>query len=195
MKLIVGLGNPDKKYQNTRHNLGFMILEKIAKDRGLSFNFDANFEAKIAESNDAKFVLPQTYMNNSGRAVSKIKNYFKIDLENIWVIHDDVDLEPGIARVVLGGSSAGHKGVQSIIDNINEGFWRIRIGIGKNERISTEDWVLEDFNNEENQRFQPVIDKVSNLVLESLSNNLKEETLKIVSGSPPSLKLRRTPKP
>ncbi|MDZ7587123.1 MAG: aminoacyl-tRNA hydrolase, partial [Patescibacteria group bacterium] len=152
MRLIVGLGNPGKEYEKTRHNLGFMVLEKIASKIGIGFRADSSFESKIAETDSdgkAKLVLPQTFMNDSGRAVAKIKNYWKINSEDILVIYDDVDLELDKVRISLGGSSAGHKGVQSIIDHLGEHFWRIRIGIGKNEKIETEKWVLQNFSDDE----------------------------------------------
>lgn len=182
MKLIVGLGNPGQQYENTRHNIGFLILDKIAQKKGLNFNLQSDFEAKMAEldiDGKAKLVLPQTYMNDSGRAVVKIKNYFKINLENIWVISDEVDLELGKIRIGQGGSSAGHKGVQSIIDNIGQEFQRIRIGVGKDEKIPTEKWVLQNFSKNESEIIDKIVDKVANLMLESLSNNLKEETINI----------------
>lgn len=159
-----------------------MVLEKIAEKKGIIFQWQSSFEAKIAEidfDGKIKLVQPQTYMNNSGRAVIKIKNYWKVISENIWVIYDDVDLEFGKIRLSLSGSSAGHKGVQSIIDNIGEDFWRLRIGLGKDEKIPIEKWVLENFSQNELKIISQVVDRVANLVLESLSNNLKEETIKI----------------
>lgn len=182
MRLIIGLGNPTEKYQNTRHNVGFMVLEKIIQKKGLTFSLQSEFESKIAEldiDGKAKLVQPQTYMNNSGRAVIKIKNYFKINSENIWVISDDVDLELGKIRIGLGGSSAGHKGVQSIIDNIGQNFWRLRVGVGKNDKIPTEKWVLENFSKKEFEIISQVVDSVTDLMLKSLSSNLKEETINI----------------
>ncbi|MFA6492991.1 MAG: aminoacyl-tRNA hydrolase [Patescibacteria group bacterium] len=182
MKLIVGLGNPGKNYEKTRHNFGFMILEKIVQKKGLIFASQTDFEARITELNidgKAKLVLPQTFMNDSGRSVQKIKNYFKINLENVWVISDDVDLELGKIRISFSGSSAGHKGVQSIIDNIGQEFWRIRVGVGKHEKVPTEKWVLENFSKNESEIVDKIVDKVADLVLESLSNNLKEETINI----------------
>lgn len=180
MKLIVGLGNPGEKYKKTRHNIGFMVLEKIALKKNVSFKTVAKLKVNIAQiENDttAKLIQPQTYMNDSGRAVEKVKNYFKIDLKDIWVIYDDVDLAPGKIRINFSGRSAGHKGVQSIIDCLGEQFWRIRIGVGKSERISTEKRVLENFSKNETEIITKVVDKAADRVIESLSNNLKEETI------------------
>lgn len=181
MRLIVGLGNPEEKYLHTRHNFGFMILEKVAQKRGVVFRLEPHYKSKFAELGDLenriKLVKPQTFMNNSGEAIKLCKEYWKIDSEDIWVIHDDVDLEFGKIKITLGGSSAGHKGIQSIIDNIGESFWRIRVGIGKDEKIPTEDWVLMNFKKKDSEILQKIIDKVSDFVIESLSNNIKEETL------------------
>ena len=183
MRLIVGLGNPGDKYQTTRHNLGFLIVEKIAEKRGVVFRLEPHYESRFAEMGDLenriKLVKPQTFMNESGRAIAKIKNYWKVDSEDIWVIHDDVDLELGKVRIALGGSSAGHKGIKSIIDNIGEHFWRIRIGIGKDEKIPTEEWVLKNFAKEEIEVVDKIIDKAAVLVLEFVSKEIKEQTITI----------------
>lgn len=179
MRLIIGLGNPGKKYEKTRHNIGFLVLEKIAEKRGVVFRLESMYESKFAELGELdsriKLVEPQTFMNESGRAVSKIKNYWKIDSEDIWVINDDVDLEFGKIRVQLAGSSAGHKGIQSIIDNIGEQFWRIRVGVGKKENIPTDEWVLKNF--DDPKKLEKIIDKVADLVIESLSKEIVEQTL------------------
>src|SRR3990172_1844689 len=139
MKLIVGLGNPEEKYFLNRHNLGFMIVEKIAEKKGIVFRLEPHYNSVFGEMGDwenrIKLVEPQSFMNSSGEAVKKCKDYWKVDSEDIWVIHDEVDLEFGKVRIVLGGSSAGHKGVQSIIDAIGENFWRIRVGVGKSDKI------------------------------------------------------------
>lgn len=179
--MVVGLGNPGKKYKKTRHNIGFLVLEKIAKKRGVVFRLEPTYEARFAElgelDNRLKLVEPQTFMNESGRAIVKIKNYWKVDSEDIWVIHDDVDLEFGKARVNLGGTSAGHKGIQSIIDNIGEEFWRIRVGIGRSEKIPTDEWVLKNF--DDPKKAKAIIDRVADFVLESLSNKIEEQTIAI----------------
>ena len=197
MRIIVGLGNPGSKYEKTRHNLGFMVLEKIARKREVVFRLEPHYESRFAEMKDLenriKLVLPQTFMNESGRAIQKCKDYWKVDSKDIWVIHDDVDLEFGKARINLDGSSAGHKGVESIIRSIGEQFWRIRVGVGKparqspdgsrrlaggSEKIPTEDWVLMNFEKNEQGKLSKIVDAVSDFVLESLSKGIKETTLK-----------------
>lgn len=181
MRLVVGLGNPGDKYENTRHNVGFLVLDKIAQKKGITFRLENMYDSRYAEigtlDDRTKLVQPQTFMNNSGQAVSKTKNFYKIDSEDIWVIHDDVDLEVGKVRVNLGGSSAGHKGVQSIIDNIGDQFWRIRVGVGRDEKIPTESWVLMNFHDE--KKVAEIIDKVSDLVLEFLSKEIAAQSINI----------------
>ncbi|MGA2667257.1 MAG: aminoacyl-tRNA hydrolase [Patescibacteria group bacterium] len=177
MKLIFGLGNPGGKYKKSRHNIGFMILDEIVQKADSHFKVDQKKEVEIAEVEKNKIIKPQTFMNNSGQAVLKVKNFFKAECNNIWVIHDDVDLDFGKVRIQHGGSSAGHKGIQSIIDQIGESFWRIRVGVGKSEKIPTEDWVLKDFEKNEKERLQFILDQTAELVLEYLVKEIKEETL------------------
>ena len=187
MRLIVGLGNPGEKYAKNRHNLGFLVLEKIAQKKEITFRLESMYESRFAEmaapamqgdlENRIKLVQPQTFMNDSGRSVEKTKNFWKVDSEDIWVIHDDVDLEFGKIRIQLGGSSAGHKGVQSIIDHIGDQFWRIKVGVGRDEKIPTESWVLMNFDNED--KLEAVVDRVADFVLESLSSEIKEQTINI----------------
>ncbi|HLB95387.1 MAG TPA: aminoacyl-tRNA hydrolase [Patescibacteria group bacterium] len=179
MKIVVGLGNPGAKYQNTRHNVGFMVLEEVANRLEIIFRNENFFLSQMAIKDKSIFVKPQTFVNQSGRAVDKIKNYQKVEIENILVIHDDVDLDLGTIRIVRGGSSAGHKGVQSVIEHIGEDFWRLRLGIGKSSHLPTEKWVLEKFLPDEKKILPQIIDRAGTQVLNFLSNHLKEETIKI----------------
>lgn len=181
MLLIIGLGNPGEKYEHTRHNVGFMILDKISQKLDAEFRLESVYDAYFAEVNGydykIKLVKPVTFMNDSGRAATKTKNYFKVDGEAIWIIHDDVDLDFGKVRINLGGSSAGHKGVQSIIDSIGENFWRIRVGVGKSDKTPTDKWVLENFT--DHKKMEKIVDKVADLVIEFLGKEIKEETISI----------------
>mgnify|MGYP000206243122 CR=1 FL=1 len=144
MKLIVGLGIPGLKLESTIHNLGFKILDAFFKDNSSvkeSFKEEKKFQSEMSEISlkskngqlqKAILVKPLTYMNNSGLAVKKIADFYKIDTSNILVVHDEIDLPLGGMKIRLGGSSAGHKGVESIIEHLkSEKFWRFRIGIGK----------------------------------------------------------------
>lgn len=135
MKLIVGLGNPGEKYQGTRHNLGFEVVEKImdkVKGPELGWKKEGKFKSEICKINPTLILVkPQTYMNNSGQAVKLLADYFKIPPEDIVVLHDDLDLPVGKLRLRAGGSGGGHHGVESIINSLGEDkFVRLRLGIG-----------------------------------------------------------------
>lgn len=186
MKLIVGLGNPGEKHKKQRHNLGFMVIEAFFKDYKSpkdTFKTEKKFEAEIAEINwESKkdknlpagrqgekvfLVKPITFMNGSGDAVSKIAKFYKILPADIWVIHDEIDLPLGAMKIRLGGSSAGHKGVESIMEKLNtEKFWRYRMGIGKQtlkEKLlgkrlkKIDDFVLGEFGEGDKGKLREVI--------------------------------------
>lgn len=139
MKLIVGLGNPGEKYQYTRHNIGFMVMEKLAKEllpvgkSEKAWEMEGKFSAQICKvKDDLLLVRPQTHMNRSGLAVLPLKNIYKIALSDLWVVHDDIDLPIGKIRIRVGGGSAGHNGIESIIKELGKAdFVRFRLGIGR----------------------------------------------------------------
>lgn len=168
MKLLIGLGNPGKKYEKTRHNAGFITVNKIASAlQTTPYKLRSIFNAEVSEGmvDNEKIILakPQTFMNESGKAVKAIADYYKIDIKDIIIIHDDLDISLGEYRIAKGRSSAGHKGVQSIIDALGtKDFTRIRVGTlpqsGKPE--NTEKFVLEDFGKEEEKIINKVIEKV-----------------------------------
>ncbi|MFH1826432.1 MAG: aminoacyl-tRNA hydrolase [bacterium] len=148
MYLIVGLGNPGKEYENTRHNLGFIVIDELAKRLQIS-SFRAKNNSLVAQSNigGIKVVLakPQTFMNNSGQAVGSMVGWFKPKVKDLILIYDDVDLEVGQIRVRGEGSDGGHKGAKSVIASVKTSqFARIRIGIGRGDgRRETADYVLQ----------------------------------------------------
>ena len=152
MKLIIGLGNPDKKYQNTRHNLGSNIIINFVKAIHKSpLQNKSKLSATIFEDQKNIFAIPTEYMNNSGISVQKIANFYKISPLDIFVIHDDLDLPVGEYRIQFDRGPAGHNGIKSIIEHLGtQQFNRIRIGIGKPENnIPVEDYVLQPFSKEE----------------------------------------------
>ena len=172
MILILGLGNPGKDYEKTRHNAGFMFLDALASKYSLSFSFNKKFNAQIVgtsiEGEDIIFVKPQTYMNLSGNAALKIANYYKIPAEKIWVIYDDVDLTLGKIRTRQSGSSGGHKGIDSIIDNLNnDNFFRIRIGIKTEslDQIPTDKYVLGKLTKAEQEIINTSFNKLFDLII------------------------------
>jgi PTH1 family peptidyl-tRNA hydrolase len=146
MKLIVGLGNPGKKYEKTRHNMGFMAVDLLSEVAKIDVDKDVFHgllgRGKILDE-DVFLFKPTTFMNLSGLAVSEVVNYFKIDFEDIIIIFDDMALEPGQIRLRKSGSSGGHKGMQNIIEALqSENIKRIRIGIGEPLEYDTVDYVL-----------------------------------------------------
>ena len=169
MKLIVGLGNPGKNYQNTRHNIGFMFLDEIANRENIKFKLDTKLKCEITELkvNDEKVLLikPQTYMNLSGQSVYAVCKYYNIDLSDILVIQDDLDLEIGKLRFRAKGSSGGHKGIQNIIDQFSSNeFKRLKVGISKVEAKDTIDYVLGRFGKNEMKILTEFLDKSYDMI-------------------------------
>ena len=160
--LIVGLGNPGNEYELTRHNVGFMALDAFVPADTV-WKKEKNALTARAESDGQKVILakPQTYMNNSGMAVAALMAFYKIPLENLIVIHDDMDLKVGTVREKIGGSSAGHNGIKSIDAAVGNEYRRIRIGIGHprdfNSPINPADWVLGKFDSEQLKQIKSVI--------------------------------------
>jgi PTH1 family peptidyl-tRNA hydrolase len=169
LKLIIGLGNPGIKYQSTRHNIGFLALDTIASSHNIAVSlkgFDASYgKGKISDT-PVLLAKPQTFMNISGVSVRKLIDYFKIDLEDIIVVHDDIDLPFETIRLKSGGGHAGHKGIISIIDDLGDpAFIRVRIGIGKPpDRITVERYVLELFTDDEMKLLPQITARASDAV-------------------------------
>lgn len=131
--MIVGLGNVGQEYENTRHNVGFEIVDKIAKESGAKFDFDKKVDAETGKGKIGNkpliFAKPHTFVNKSGEAIKKLKTKYKVKSEDIVVIHDDLDIEFGNFKLSLGKDSGGHRGIQSVIDHLKTNkFWRLRIG-------------------------------------------------------------------
>ena len=173
MKLIVGLGNPGKKYEHTRHNMGFDVVDLFAEKAQVDIDKEA-FKGLVGRGKvfeeDIYILKPQTYMNLSGESVREIVNYFKIDLGDLIVIYDDMALEPGKIRLRASGSSGGHKGMQNIIEQLgSEDIKRIRVGIGE-PTYDTIDYVLSKPLKEE----RPLIDEAIKNAVNALKEILKE---------------------
>lgn len=176
MKIIIGLGNPGEKYAETRHNVGFMFLDKLQKELDFpEFEFNKKFNAEISRSvyeiRDTRYEIllakPQTFMNLSGEAVRSILDFYKLSPDDILVIHDDKDIVLGEYRLADNSSSAGHNGVQNIIDCLGtQKFKRIRIGVGAETNLPAEDFVLQKFSNEELE----IIEKVLEKIIEEIEN-------------------------
>jgi PTH1 family peptidyl-tRNA hydrolase len=134
MKLVVGLGNPGKKYELTRHNAGFWWVERLASQARANLRDEGKFHgrvAKLAGSPEIWLLQPQTFMNDSGRAVAALALFYKIPPREILVVHDELDLPPGAAKLKLGGGSSGHNGLKDITDCLgSRDYWRLRLGVG-----------------------------------------------------------------
>ena len=149
MKLVVGLGNPGKEYDNTRHNIGFMLIDKYLGDVKYKDKFNGLFY-EINGKEKVIFVKPQTYMNNSGECVVKFANYYNIKPEDILVIQDDLDINVGKYKFKINSSSGGHNGIKSIINNLGtDSFFRLKIGISNTRKNDVIDFVLGKFSKEE----------------------------------------------
>ncbi|MBP7769528.1 MAG: aminoacyl-tRNA hydrolase [Aliarcobacter sp.] len=158
MYLIVGLGNIGEKYQFTRHNIGFLVIDEITKNLSTSNINNSNFQSTLLKSAYTLFSKPTTYMNNSGLAVYAIKEYYKIDLENIIVIHDDIDLPFGTVKFKIGGGHGGHNGLRSLDAHISKEYIRVRIGIGKPaNKDDVANYVLSNFSKEELNKLTDII--------------------------------------
>ena len=181
---LIGLGNPGKKYSTSRHNIGFLLLEKLSNKYNSNFLLKVKLKSSLSEFkiNDSTYrlFLPNTFMNNSGEAVRSIVDWYKINLNQIYIVVDDKDLPLGKIRFRKKGSSGGHNGLKSIIDKLQtHNFNRIRIGIGSPQSINGTDnsntisHVLGDISPEE----KSILDKVYRRVIESLEqlNTKKEE--------------------
>ena len=158
MHLIVGLGNIGEKYQLTRHNVGFMVIDEMTKNLTTSNINKSNFQSTLLKSGYNLFSKPTTYMNSSGQAVSAIKEYYKIELEDIIVIHDDLDLPFGTVKFKIGGGHGGHNGLRSLDAHIGKDYIRVRIGIGKPAyKSDVANYVLSDFSKEELNKLKDII--------------------------------------
>ena len=166
MKLIAGLGNPGKQYASSRHNIGFLVINRLAKANGIDLKgrkFKSRLGKGDVEGQSVILAKPQTFMNLSGEAVSAIAQYYKIIPQDIIIVHDDLDIPFGTLKIKTKGGSGGHHGLDSIIALLHDDrFLRIRIGIGNppDERDEA-DFVLSPFNDSESQQLETVIDKAT----------------------------------
>jgi len=175
MWLIVGLGNPGKKYSKTRHNIGFMVIDALSSKYSIPLkNKSKNFVCGIGSINGKDIILlkPLTFMNRIGIAVREaIREY--TDIDNIIVIHDDLDLGAGVLRIKKNGSAGGHRGIESVIETIGtKDFLRIKIGIGRSIKISPEEYVLKPFDKHERPIIEKTIEKAVDAIVTILDKGV-----------------------
>ena len=166
MKLVVGLGNPGKKYENTRHNCGFMAIDFYAAKNSLTFKkkFNSLYSENIVNGEKIVLVKPQTYMNLSGNSVSKFMKFYNLDTKDVLIIYDDVDFETGKFKIKRGGSCGGHNGIRNIIENLkSENIQRIRIGISKNDN-ELMDYVLGTFGKKERKEIENILPTIADII-------------------------------
>ena len=175
MFLLVGLGNPGKEYENNRHNIGFMAIDAITQN----YSFDApklKFHGEVNEgrigSTKVRTIKPSTFMNESGKSVGAISQFYKIPIDNIIVFHDELDLVPGKLKVKQGGSHAGHNGLKSLNRHIASNYIRVRLGIGHpGDKRKVSSYVLSNFNKQE----QPIINQQIDSVVKHLTSLLNND--------------------
>ena len=176
--LIVGLGNPGPKYARNRHNVGFMAVNVLAERWGAPASRE-KFKGQISKvrvgEHDVVLLEPMTYMNLSGESVQAAMQFYKVPVERVLCIHDELDLEFGVVRLKQGGGTAGHNGLRSMVQHLGgPGFVRCRIGIGRPPRGRAESWVLSDFGSLERAELPGVLDLVVDLVKSTLEGGVRE---------------------
>ena len=178
MKLIVGLGNPGKEYEMTRHNTGFYCLDVLSDELNQSIDkekFKGLYTKFKYKGEDVILLKPQTYMNNSGESVAAVMQFFKIPVEDLLVIYDDMDMPVGKLRLRQKGSAGGHNGIKSIISHIGtQEFDRIRIGIGKDKMIPVVDWVLGKFPQEQQEDLNHALEQAAKAAKFSIKHSFSD---------------------
>ena len=175
MKLIVGLGNPGKEYENTRHNMGFIFLDNFAEVHNTNIDkekYNGLYSQTIINGEKVILLKPLSYMNLSGEVVKRYVDYFKIDVNDILVISDDLDLTFGKIRLRPDGSSGGHNGLKNIALHLGtEKFKRLKIGISNDKSIDTKDYVLGKFSKEEKEKINNLKEEISNILFDYLNTD------------------------
>ena len=175
MLLIVGLGNPGTQYEDTRHNIGFKVIDNLVSDFGANEISKSSFQGELFKAPNILLLKPTTFMNLSGNSVQAVKNFYKIELEDIIVIHDDIDLPFTALRFKNGGGHGGHNGLRSIDSMIGKEYNRVRMGVGKPEyKSQVADYVLHDFLTEEEKVLNGWIKHTAYAIKELKTKSLDE---------------------
>ena len=187
IRLVVGLGNPGKEYERTRHNAGFWLVERFAQTSGFTLRKDPKFKALVGKNAaGAWFLLPQSFMNLSGQPVQMLAGFFKIKPEQILVVHDELDFAPGVARLKQGGGIAGHNGLRDISQRLGSlDYWRLRLGVGKPPAgAEGADYVLQKPAAEDKAAIDQAIDRALQVLPEMLTGDMQAAIQKLHSGEP-----------
>lgn len=182
MRLFVGLGNPGAKYQGTRHNIGFQLLDLLWEQAPQKGSWRTQFKGDVAEilikgnelGGEKSWLLkPMTFMNLSGESVVAAAQFWKVEVEDIVVVHDDIDLELGVIRLKQGGGDGGHNGIKSVATLLgSKDFIRLRLGVGKNAHYDSSDWVLGRFDNSELETVRGMLERGSEALVELTESGL-----------------------
>lgn len=165
MKLVVGLGNPGKEYEKTRHNIGFIILDNYLGDVKWSSKFNGLYYQTSIKGEKYIFLKPQSYMNLSGGVVGKFVDYFKVDIKDILIIQDDLDLEVGKIRIKINSASGGHNGIKDIIASLHtDAFARLKVGVSNNKQMDTKDYVLGSFSKKDMDEIKNNFNNIYNII-------------------------------
>lgn len=187
IRLIVGLGNPGREYEATRHNVGFWWVDELANQRQMSFKNEARFNGLTARGqlhgHEIFLLKPQTFMNVSGRSVGALAQYYKIEPAQMLVVHDELDLAPGVARLKFGGGHGGHNGLKDIIAHLGtKDFWRLRFGIGHpGDRNQVSDYVLHDPGRDDRELIADAMQKAQHIAHLVIEGKIEAAMLKLHS--------------
>jgi PTH1 family peptidyl-tRNA hydrolase len=197
IRLLVGLGNPGKEYERTRHNAGFWLVERFAASRGVALRKDPKYQALVARlpDNGPWLLMPQSFMNASGRAVQMLAGFFKIKPEEMLVVHDELDFAPGTARIKQGGGIAGHNGLKDISQRIaSHDYWRLRLGVGRPaDPAEMADYVLHKPSVEEKQAIDGAIDNALALLPQMIAGDMQGAMQKLHSQDKPAPAPKKEP--
>lgn len=191
-KLIVGLGNPGSKYEETRHNAGFLLLDEIARAYNATFTPEKKFQGEVARvmigSHDIRLLKPATFMNLSGESVQPMANFYRIDPEEVLVAHDELDIPPGTVRLKKSGGHGGHNGLRDIIKHMGKDFWRIRLGIGHpGDAKKVVSFVLKRAPSSESDLLNRAIEDVLRQIPDIASGDV-EKAMQVLHTKPPKPK-------
>ena len=201
IKLIAGLGNPGPEYENTRHNAGFLFLDAVARELKASWTMDKSYHALVArtlvQGETVWLLKPQTFMNLSGKSVSALARFFKVKPDEILVVHDELDIAPGEAKLKFGGGHAGHNGLRDIHAQLATGdYWRLRLGIGHpGDKSEVANWVLKKPSLDHRIALEQCIDRSLKALPALLNGDMTQATMLIHTSKPPRPKPPVPPKP